>query len=120
MKAKQKILEIIEKDTLSYKGMSNLFSFLSKTYSLSLEEIKKDFDKLLYDGKIFEDKKGHFIAIPSHGYVKGKYIGNAKGFGFCEIGNDQEDIFIPGNLSGGAIDGDVVIVTGIELIRIFE
>lgn len=110
MIAKQKILEILKKDALSYKGTSNLFSFLSNTYSIPMEEIKKDFDKLLSEGQIFEEKKGHFIVLPSHGYVKGTYIGNAKGFGFCQIGNDKEDVFIPGNLSGGAIDGDVVII----------
>ena len=110
MKAKKHILELLRKDTLSFKGTSSLFSFISKTYSISLEEVKNDFDKLLSDGQIFEDKKGHFIALPSHGYVKGSYIGNSKGFGFVQIGADKEDIFIPGNLSGGAIDGDEVVV----------
>lgn len=110
MIAKKHILELLGKDTLSFKGTSSLFSFISKTYSVSMEEVKRDFDKLLSDGQIFEDKKGHFIAIPSHGYIKGTYIGNAKGFGFVQVGNDKEDIFIPGNLSGGAIDGDVVII----------
>lgn len=109
MIAKQHILELLRKDTLSYKGLSNLFSFLSKTYSIPMEEVKQDFDKLLADGQIFEDKKGHFITIPSHGYVRGTFIGNAKGFGFVEFDKEKEDIFIPGNLSSGAIDGDVVI-----------
>lgn len=110
MVAKQRILELLRKDTLSYKGTSNLFSFLSKTYSIPMEEVKKDFDKLLADGVIYEDTKGHFIVLPSNGYVKGTYIGNSKGFGFVQIGNDKEDVFIPGNLSCGAIDGDVVII----------
>lgn len=110
MLAKQIILQLLQKDTLSYKGTSNLFSFLEKTYSLSFEEIKKDFDKLLADGQIYEDRKGHFIVIPSHGYIKGTFIGNSKGFGFVEIGNEKEDVFIPGNMTGGAIDGDVVII----------
>ena len=110
MIAKKHILELLKKDTLSFKGLSNLFSFLSSTYSIPIEEVKNDFDKLLADGMIFEDKKGHFIVLPSHDYVRGTYIGNAKGFGFVEIDKDKEDIFIPGNLSGGAIDGDIVIV----------
>lgn len=110
MVAKQHILELLKKDTLSFKGMSSLFSFISNTYDISLQEVKHDFDKLLSNGQIFEDKKGHFIVLPSHGYVKGTFIGNSKGFGFCQIGNDKEDIFIPGNLNGGAIDGDEVII----------
>ena len=110
MVAKKYILELLKKNTLSYKGTGNLFSFLSNTYSIPMEEVKKDFDKLLADGTIFEDKKGHFVVLPTHEYVRGTYIGNAKGFGFVEFDKEKEDIFIPGNLSGGAIDGDVVIV----------
>jgi len=110
MIAKQHILELLRKDTLSYKGTSNLFSFISRTYSISLEEVKRDFDKLISDGLIFEDKKNHFITLPAYGYYKGKYIGNSKGFGFVEISPEKEDIFIPGNLNGGAIDGDEVII----------
>ena len=114
MVAKQKILEFLRKDTLSYKGTSNLFSFISSTFSIPMTEVKNDFDRLLADGQIYEDKKGHFIALPSEGYYKGTFIGNAKGFGFCQIGNDREDFFIPANLCGGAIDGDVVIIKALS------
>lgn len=111
MTAKKKILSLLEKDGLAFSGLSNLFSFISTTYNINIEEVEKDFYKLLADGQIFEIKKGKFITIPSHGYVRGTFIGNAKGYGFCNIeGSDQDDIFIPGNMSGGAIDGDKVIV----------
>lgn len=110
MIAKKHILELLKKDTLSFKGLGNLFSFVSKTFSIPLQEVKSDFHKLVDDGEIFEDKKGHFIVLPTKNYVKGKYIGNSKGFGFVDIGLDKEDVFVPANLSGGAIDGDEVIV----------
>ena len=40
------------------------------------------------------------------------FIGNAKGFGFCQLGNvkGESDIFIPANKTCGAIDGDRVII----------
>jgi len=111
MQAKNKILTLLEKDGLAFTGLGNLFSFISNTYSISVEEVKKDFDKLLKEGLIFEISKGKFIAIPSRGYVKATFIGNAKGFGFCEVaGEEDNDIFIPANMCGGAIDGDKVIV----------
>ncbi len=111
MIVKKKLLSLLEKDGLAFSGLGNLFSFINKTYNIPIEEIKKDFYKLLNDGQILEVRKGKFITIPSHGYVRGTYIGNAKGFGFCDIeGSDNEDVFIPGNMSGGAIDGDKVIV----------
>ena len=39
-------------------------------------------------------------------------MGNAKGFGFCQVDGDEdsEDIFIPADQTNGAIDGDGVIV----------
>lgn len=111
MTAKKKILSLLEKDGLAFTGLGNLFSFISQTYNIEIEQVKKDFYKLLADGQIFEIKKGKFITIPSHDYIRGTYIGNAKGYGFCDVeGSEQDDIFIPGNMSGGAIDGDKVIV----------
>ena len=111
MQAKQKILDLLKKDGLAFKGLDNLFYFISKTYSINIEEVKQDFNKLLNNGYIYEERKGKFIAIPSKDYVRGTFIGNAKGFGFCKIDNsEEEDIFIPANMTNNAIDGDKVIV----------
>ncbi|MBQ8908687.1 MAG: ribonuclease R [Clostridia bacterium] len=111
MQAKTKILTLLEKDGLAFTGLGNLFSFISETYSIPMEEVKKDFDKLMKEGLIFEVNRGKYVTVPSRGYVKANFIGNAKGFGFCETPNsDEDDIFIPANMCGGAIDGDKVIV----------
>lgn len=110
MRASQKILNLLSKDGLALTGIDNLFSFIEKTYSLPKEEIKKDFYKLIHEGKIFEIRKGKFVAIPSRGYVRGHFIGNSKGYGFVEIDGQENDIFIPADKTGCAIDGDGVIV----------
>lgn len=110
MRASQKILNLLSKDGLALTGIDNLFSFIEKTYSLPKEEIRKDFYKLLHEGKIFEIRKGKFVAIPSRGYLRGHYIGNSKGYGFVEVDGQENDIFIPADKTGGAIDGDGVIV----------
>ena len=110
MRASQKILNLLSKDGLALSGIDNLFSFIEKTYSLPKEEIRKDFYKLLHEGKIFEIKKGKYIAIPSHGYVKGQYIGNSKGYGFVTVEGFEDDVFIPADKTNGAVDGDGVIV----------
>src|SRR5699024_5807706 len=54
----------------------------------------------------------HFVAVPTENYQKGKFIGNAKGFGFVQVDalGEKEDIFIPANMTMNAIDGDEVIV----------
>lgn len=110
MRASQKILNLLSKDGLTLTGTDNLFSFIEKTYSLPKEEICKDFYKLLHEGKIFEIRKGKYIVIPSHGYERGIFIGNSKGYGFVTIDGFESDIFIPADKTGGAIDGDGVIV----------
>lgn len=109
---KSKILEILSKDSLVYTGLNNLFCFMEIALNQKSEVIKKNFFELLSSGDIFEIKKGKYITIPSHGYAKGKFIGNAKGFGFVEIGDDKtgKDVFIPANKTFGAIDGDHVVV----------
>ncbi len=109
---KDKILNIIAKDSLVYKKPSNLFCFMAKTFGVSEKIIKQEIDTLISKGDIFEDKKGKFFKIPSSNYVKGLFIGNAKGFGFCQVGTvkGENDIFIPANKTLGAIDGDRVIV----------
>ena len=110
MRAKQKILNLL-KDGLAYKGLDNLFSFIEKTYSIPHNEVKNDFDRLICDGQIFEVKKDKFIKIPSTCYVRGNFIGNAKGFGFCEIeGSEEDDVYIPSTQINRAIDGDKVII----------
>ena len=110
MRAKQKILDLL-KDGLAYKGLDNLFSFIVNTYNFSREEVERDFDKLISEGQIFEVGKDKYIKIPATGYARGWFIGNSKGFGFCQIdGDDEGDIFIPANQTNGAIDGDGVII----------
>ena len=111
MRSKHLILDLLSKDGLTFHKLDNLFSFINKTYKIPLEEIKSDFKNLKNEGKILEIKKGNFITIPSQNYFRALYIGNAKGFGFCQIENDEgEDVFIPANMTNGAIDGDKVIV----------
>ena len=109
MQVKKKILEFLNKEGLAYSGLNNLFSFISKTYNFPISEVKREFEKLEKEGLVFEIRKGKFITIPSCGYVKGKFIGNAKGFGFVQAQN-MNDIFIPANMTMNALDGDEVIV----------
>lgn len=109
MTIKERLFNLIARDSLAYSKPDNLFLFLASTLNVKVESVRAEFNKLVANGDVFEVRKNKFITIPSRGYMKAKYIGNAKGFGFCDVGN-EEDIFIPANKAGGAIDGDRVIV----------
>lgn len=112
MSLREKIYNLTLKDSLAYSGLDNLFCYLSKALNVETSKIKFEFNKLLASGDVFEMRKGKFIAIPSHGYAKGLFLGNAKGFGFVQLGlvKGEHDVFIPGNMTMDAIDGDRVIV----------
>ena len=106
---KDKIKELMIKDSLVYSKPDNLFLFLAQNLGVSVEKIRSEIKKMISSGEIFEIRKGKFLVLPSRGYVKGKFSGSSKGYGFCDVG-DENDIFIPGNRTLGAIDGDGVIV----------
>ena len=112
MEIKLKILEFLKKEGLVVKGLDNLFSFISKTYNFSFQDVKKEFEKLVKNGDIYQESKGHFIVLPSNNFYKGRFIGNAKGYGFVQIDalGEKDDIFIPANMTMNAIDGDEVVV----------
>ena len=110
MNKKEKILELIEKNSLVFNSLDKLFLFLSANLNCEVDEVKKIFYSLLSNGDIFEIRKNKFISIPSRGYVKGDFSGTSKGFGFVKVKSMSEDIFIPANKTMGALDGEKVIV----------
>lgn len=110
MSKKKQILELIDKNSLVYTDVSKLFLFLSSALDMDLEETKKLFYSLVNNGDLYEIRKNKFIAIPSHGYVKGEFFGTAKGFGFVKVEGFENDIFIPANKTFDALDGEFVIV----------
>ena len=110
MSKKKEILSLIDKNSLVFSSQDKLFLFLSSALSLSVDEVKKIFYSLISSGDIFEIRKNKFITIPSHGYVKGEFLGTAKGFGFVKVDGFKEDVFIPANRTKNALDGEMVIV----------
>lgn len=70
------------------------------------EELKQVLNLLLAEGKISVSKKGKFGKAEAFALV-GVFSGNARGFGFVAIGQ-EEDVFIPADRTGGALHGDRV------------
>ena len=56
-------------------------------------------------------KKRNIKSLKKQGLLKeGIFVGNPRGFGFVETGDEEEDIFIPGKGTGTALHGDHVQV----------
>ncbi len=73
------------------------------------EEFRAILQELLAEGKLMLTVKGKYLK--SNGRVlTGKFIGNAKGFGFVEVEGREEDLFIPEDRINGAFHQDIVEV----------
>lgn len=92
------------------------------------EELHKILDMLLEEGKISINKRGRYEAVRNSGtkreketekkqvkgdrkkgqYYTGIFISHPRGFGFLEIPEEEEDIFIPEGSVGTALHGDTV------------
>jgi len=72
-----------------------------------LEEI---LDELIKEGKVIKTNKGKFIPPKSLQLLVGTFISNEKGFGFVEIEDEKDDIFIPSKYVNGAFHGDKVAI----------
>lgn len=92
------------------------------------EELHKILDMLLEEGKISINKRGRYEAVRNSGtkreketekkqvkgdrkkgqYYTGIFISHPRGFGFLEIPEEEEDIFIPEESVGTALHGDTV------------
>lgn len=90
------------------------------------EELHKILDMLLEEGKITINKRGRYEIVRSSNvkketgkqstkaerkkgqYYTGTFISHPRGFGFLEIPEAEEDIFIPEESIGTALHGDTV------------
>ncbi|SHI74465.1 ribonuclease R [Parasporobacterium paucivorans] len=64
---------------------------------------------LVKEGLISLSQKGKY-GKPEENKKEGIFTGNARGFGFVSIEGEEEDIFIPENATGTAMNNDRVIV----------
>jgi ribonuclease R len=73
-------------------------------------ELKMVLDQLISSGKIILDSQGRY-RIPGDDVMVGSFSGTQRGFGFVSIEGEDQDIFIPGDATKGALHGDKVMIT---------
>ncbi len=73
-------------------------------------ELKLVLDQLISSGKIILDGQGRY-RIPGDDVKVGSFSGTQRGFGFVSIEGEDQDIFIPGDATKGALHGDKVMIT---------
>ncbi len=73
-------------------------------------ELKMVLDQLISGGIILLDSQGRY-RIPGDDVRVGTFSGTSRGFGFVTIEGEEQDIFIPGEATKGALHGDKVMIT---------
>ncbi|WP_273320133.1 ribonuclease R [Vallitalea guaymasensis] len=76
--------------------------------------LEETLEQLITEGKIIKTKRGKYARPEAVNMIVGKFIAHAKGFGFVEIEDEENDIFIPAPYVNGAFNNDTV---AIKLIR---
>lgn len=71
------------------------------------QELKEILDALESEGKIHKPQKGNYVKGQGN-RLTGIYQAHARGFGFVSIEGSDDDVFIPEEESGGALQGDEV------------
>ena len=96
---------------MKIKEIAILFN-ISKEKRSDLKEV---LDALVSEGKIQVSQKGKYTKAEVR-LVTGKFIGNARGFGFVELSKEEgeKDIFIAEENINGAMDGDQVTAAIIQ------
>lgn len=78
------------------------------------KEAKKELDDLLQElikeGKVILTKRGKYMINDQEDLLVGRFISHQKGFGFVEVDEEEEDIFIPGKYVGSAFHHDRVAI----------
>lgn len=76
-------------------------------------ELHEVLDSLVMDGKIELTQKGKYVRS-SGSFFTGVYTGNSRGFGFVIVEGEDQDIFISGEHTNGAMHMDNVAVAIID------
>lgn len=108
---KEGMLALIEDPTYVPMKLKELAMLLGipKEQRSELQEVM---DELVAEGKVGVTKRGKY-GKPEIVSLIGTFSGTARGFGFVMIEGQAQDIFIPGDKTGGALNGDKVqIVMG--------
>ncbi len=76
----------------------------------SKHELKAVLDQLISKGTIMIDPQGRYKK-PGDDVKVGIFSGTQRGFGFVVLEGEEQDIFIPGDATKGALHGDKVAIT---------
>ena len=107
---KENVLEFVKNSNKKYKNLNEFILTLASFFNANFNDAKAVVNNLLESGKLVEIF-GKYKRIEDTEYIKGKLIGNNKGYAFVDVLDPNvPDFFIPPNKLGGAYNGDMVLI----------
>ncbi|MGN0973984.1 MAG: ribonuclease R [Bacilli bacterium] len=106
---KDKIIELLRNSdrALNIQEIYDSLGFSTVEDMKALMKCLKDMEK---DLDIYHSKKDRYMSFEDGPLKKGILRANKKGYGFVDVEDQEDDIFIPIDNINGAIDGDTVLV----------
>lgn len=113
-KRKKTILELVDSEFYVPMKEKELAVFLQAAPK-EREDLKRVLQELLEEGSLQITKRGRYLkGEGKKAQLVGTFIGNARGFGFVEMAERAQDLFIPQDCTAGAFHMDRVEV---ELLK---
>ena len=106
---KDKVLEILKKynRALTFEEIDSALNIKTVEETTELIQALKELEE---EVEIYHSNKDKYMIFENSNLRKGIMRTNKKGFGFVDISNQEEDIFVGMDNMNGAINGDTVLV----------
>ena len=107
---KSELYELMFSLRETYLTESQIIKHCGKTVNYNGATISRLIGELVDSGDVIITERHKYACTSKTGIIRGKFIGNYKGFGFVEPDDKhKDDIFIPERKVNGAVHGDIVL-----------
>ena len=107
---KSELYELMYSLKETYLTESQIIKYCGKSVNYNGATISRLVGELVDSGDVIITERHKYACTSKTGIIRGKFIGNHKGFGFVEPDDKQkQDIFIPERKVNGAVHGDIVL-----------
>lgn len=107
---KTKIIQFLEESRKKSFSMEEIAEGLGLQKSTDFKNLVQTVAAMEREGSVIFNKKGKVKLPMKRVFVEGTFRANERGFGFVTLDEEEDDIYIPKEATGYAMDGDTVAV----------
>lgn len=107
---KEKILQLLSDPMFNDRSIDELFTYLNDDSAKSYKELVKTLNVLENDKEVMKDDSSRYYLMNQKPTVVGILSINKNGYGFVDVGEDKEDIYVHHTNLKDAFHKDTVLV----------